>query len=542
MTTVLTPTSNPSNGQLFSSVMAYAMDGVVLASCTGPTGVPPTGARVSLLLSPDGGVTFCVASAQNFGQAPNAAALIPFALEDYASTPITANGYYVGTAGSPFGAPTRLFQPPWTHYMLLFGGNSLSAVTCSATVDAGQGVPATGATITQALLTIPTPAFASTINLDLATASIFAPTALTGNVNLTLTHAPATAPWVRPFTVILTQDGTGSRLVSSWFSGFTITWSGGVAPTLSTAAGGVDTFTFIQTGATSLLGYITGQTATPGGGGTVTTASVATANGFAGTVATATTTPVFTLTTTATGILVGNGTAIAAAADVGIGANGQLNQTAIATPGTLVAGDRWLDSTQLCFAAFDGGATAACLTGYVNRVIFVMVTNTTIATTSGATSVITTTSAIGTRSLPAGFLNVVGRSLRIRGGGYLTTGATQGVLYFVVKLGSVVVATGSSQATTAASLTTEPISIDITLTVKAAGASGKLDSTGAWLTPNGVNNAVACYFGNGTTTGLITTTQTTIDLTAAYTLDLQAVFTNANDTLLWTNLTIEVIG
>lgn len=49
------------------------------------------------------------------------------------------------------------------------------------------------------------------------------------------------------------------------------------------------------------------------GTGTVTTASVVTANGFAGTVATATTTPAITLTTSITGILKGNGTAISAA-------------------------------------------------------------------------------------------------------------------------------------------------------------------------------------------------------------------------------------
>lgn len=50
-----------------------------------------------------------------------------------------------------------------------------------------------------------------------------------------------------------------------------------------------------------------------GGSGTVTTASVVSANGFAGSVATATTTPAITLTTTITGVLKGNGTAISAA-------------------------------------------------------------------------------------------------------------------------------------------------------------------------------------------------------------------------------------
>jgi len=47
--------------------------------------------------------------------------------------------------------------------------------------------------------------------------------------------------------------------------------------------------------------------------GTVTTVSVATSNGFAGTVATATSTPVITLSTSITGLLKGNGTAISAA-------------------------------------------------------------------------------------------------------------------------------------------------------------------------------------------------------------------------------------
>jgi hypothetical protein len=50
-----------------------------------------------------------------------------------------------------------------------------------------------------------------------------------------------------------------------------------------------------------------------GGSGTVTTVSVVSANGFAGTVATAGTTPAITISTTITGVLKGNGTAISAA-------------------------------------------------------------------------------------------------------------------------------------------------------------------------------------------------------------------------------------
>lgn len=64
--------------------------------------------------------------------------------------------------------------------------------------------------------------------------------------------------------------------------------------------------------------------------GTVTSVSVVTANGFAGSVATATSTPAITLSTTITGILSGNGTAISAASTTGSGS------VVLATTPTLV--------------------------------------------------------------------------------------------------------------------------------------------------------------------------------------------------------------
>lgn len=66
------------------------------------------------------------------------------------------------------------------------------------------------------------------------------------------------------------------------------------------------------------------------GSGTVTSVSVASANGFAGTVATATTTPAITISTSITGILSGNGTAISAATTTGSGS------VVLATSPTLV--------------------------------------------------------------------------------------------------------------------------------------------------------------------------------------------------------------
>jgi hypothetical protein len=63
----------------------------------------------------------------------------------------------------------------------------------------------------------------------------------------------------------------------------------------------------------STAGYWKNVTASSIGLGTVSSVSVVSANGLAGTVATATTTPAITLSTTVTGLLKGNGTAISAA-------------------------------------------------------------------------------------------------------------------------------------------------------------------------------------------------------------------------------------
>lgn len=64
-----------------------------------------------------------------------------------------------------------------------------------------------------------------------------------------------------------------------------------------------------------LIDSVTGRVLTDSaaGSGTVTSVSVATANGFAGTVVNPTTTPAITLSTTVTGVLYGNGTSVAAA-------------------------------------------------------------------------------------------------------------------------------------------------------------------------------------------------------------------------------------
>ena len=76
--------------------------------------------------------------------------------------------------------------------------------------------------------TIPDPATATVIELKLTVS----PCVLT---------FPAGQPG-RSFLLMLTQDGSGSRTVT-WPAG--IAWSGGTAPTLTTAANKTDVFTFV---------------------------------------------------------------------------------------------------------------------------------------------------------------------------------------------------------------------------------------------------------------------------------------------------------
>lgn len=80
---------------------------------------------------------------------------------------------------------------------------------------------------------------------------------LTLSANCTLTMSGSTAGSAYSVTLIIRQDGTGSRLVT-WPSG--TKWAGGAAPTLSTAAGAVDVVSLltVDNGAT-WLGFICGK-------------------------------------------------------------------------------------------------------------------------------------------------------------------------------------------------------------------------------------------------------------------------------------------
>lgn len=96
----------------------------------------------------------------------------------------------------------------------------------------------------------------------------------------------------------------------------------------------------------------------PGGGGTVTDVSVATANGFAGTVADSTTTPEITIETTVTGITKGDGTALSAA----VAGTDYVAPGAITTSGLTMATARLLGRTTASTGAVEEISVGSGLT------------------------------------------------------------------------------------------------------------------------------------------------------------------------------------
>jgi hypothetical protein len=115
---------------------------------------------------------------------------------------------------------------------------------------------------------------------------------------------------------VLVTDNTGMPFLLA---------NGSIGQVLTANAGGSPTW---QTAAAS--------------GGTVTSVSVVSANGFTGTVATATTTPAITLTTSASGVLLGNGTAISGVANpTNPGEYVEYN-------GTTVGYFNWLQEVRFC--------------------------------------------------------------------------------------------------------------------------------------------------------------------------------------------------
>ena len=177
---------------------------------------------------------------------------------------------------------------PITSSSATITGGSITGITDLAVADGGTGA-STAATALNNLLPSQTSAASKYLQSDGTNASWDAVSLSTADITGTLGVA---------------NGGTGQTSFTDGQLLIGNTTGNTLTPATLTAGSGVT----ITNGSGAITVAFTGP-----GAGSVTSASVVTANGFAGTVATATSTPAITLTTSITGVLKGDGTAISAA-------------------------------------------------------------------------------------------------------------------------------------------------------------------------------------------------------------------------------------
>lgn len=174
----------------------------------------------------------------------------------------------------------------------------------------------------------------------------------------------------------------------------------------------------VDTSSSSTPGYVTAtELQTFIGAGTVTTVSVASANGFAGTVANATTTPAITLTTSITGVLKGNGTAISAAT---AGTDYQI-PISLTTTGTSGAATFNTGTGALNIPQYTGGGGGSGITRSVNSI--------STATNAGATAItdyVYLVSGTTTLTLPTAVGNTNLYTVKNVGNATITVASTSG--------------------------------------------------------------------------------------------------------------------
>lgn len=239
----------------------------------------------------------------------------------------------------------------------------------------------------------------------------------------------------------------------------------------------------------------------PYGTGTVTSVSVTSANGFAGTVATATTTPAITMSTSITGLIYGNGTAIAATTvsaplaysagtlsitQSGTSTNGYLSSTDWNTFNNKQPAGTYVTSVAVAssngFAGTSSGGATPTLTLTTTITGLLKGNGTAISAATSGTDYAPATS--GTSILygngAGGFSNVtIGTGVSFAGGALSATGSGGTVTSVAaLTLGT----TGTDLSSTVVNSTTTPV---ITLNVPTASATnrGALSSTD-WTTFN----------------------------------------------------------
>ena len=307
-----------------------------------------------------------------------------------------------------------------------------------------------------------------------------------GTTGLTFTGSPITTSGTLTLggTLAVANGGTGQtsytdgQLLIGNTTGNTLTKATLIAGSGVSIANGAGSITISATGS----------------GGTVTSVSVVSANGFAGTVATATTTPAITLSTSVTGLIKGNGTALSAA----VAATDYVAPSAYASAnGLTMATSRLLGRTTASTGAAEeisvaGGLTLSggVLTGASGTVTSVTGTAP-VVSSGGSTPAISMAAA--TTSVNGYLTSTDWNTFNNKGSGTVTSVAA-------LTLGT----TGTDLSSTVANGTTTPV---ITLQVPTASATNRGALSAAdWTTFNNKGSgSVTSVSGTGTVNGITLT-------------------------------------
>lgn len=235
--------------------------------------------------------------------------------------------------------------------------NQLGVYNTNGNTISGTNV---GLVLTQSISPTTVDTDGSTVTFNLALSNRHTVT-LQGNRTLALSNPTVD----QTFTIVLVQDGSGSRTVT-WFSG--ITWQGGSVPTLQTTPGAVDVFVFWCQSNGVYIGF-------------------ATAPVLAG---------------TSGQLLYNNAGVLAGAANALISSNNVLNVgAAVSDPATPVSGDLWpsANGSGLKYAR------AATQYGTVQSAIFSCLSCNSVTNTTALTSVFgSPTNSKGSLTVPANTL------------------------------------------------------------------------------------------------------------------------------------------
>jgi hypothetical protein len=283
----------------------------VLSNVAG-TGISVSGATGNVTISNTGVLSF---SGGTTGLTPAAATTGVVTL---AGTLAIANG---GTNGSAAPTAYGVAYGTGTTYAFTAAGTTGQVLTATTSGAPTWAAPATSGTVTSVGLSMP--AQFTVTNSPVTSSGTLTASWNTQTANSVLAGPTTGAAAAPTFRALTTADIPALSYVTSValalpsimsVSGSPVTSSGTLTGALTTQAanaifagpssglGATPTFRALTTADIPALAY-----------GSVTSVSVVSANGFAGTVATATTTPAITISTSITGVLKGNGTAISAA-------------------------------------------------------------------------------------------------------------------------------------------------------------------------------------------------------------------------------------